>query len=105
MGSVSKRTAVLPFAPRRSCTLVSAPYGSSTEITYVPPGSVVLFTTNEYGMLALIVASLLICALVSVAPRPATRQSDKNNFVTIFILSTVVYAHALKLAFAVRPIG
>jgi len=27
---------------------------------------------------------------VSVAAKPATRQSDKNNFVTIFILSPVV---------------
>jgi hypothetical protein len=42
-------------------------------------------------MFALIVASLLICALaVSVAAKPATRQSEKNNFVTIFILSPVV---------------
>jgi hypothetical protein len=41
-------------------------------------------------MFALICASLLICALaVSVAPR-LTRQSAKNNFVTIFILSPVV---------------
>src|SRR5215204_7233063 len=60
-------------------------------MSYAPAGNVVLFTTNAWGMFALIVTPLSICALAAnVAPRPTTRQSDKNNFVKVFIRSPVV---------------